>query len=398
MIVLDSTMKLQVYTTAAPSTPLKYHLHYVDYTSAFLYDAVVPQVGTFTETVADTVGLVASGKFRSIKSISIYNGSTGTQIVNVVIDVAGVKTPLFSLAVNTLSFLVYQDNVWTTTQIATIGSDIVTLSERVLTPATPGTGTLAFYSKAIAKRQVPRFLGPSGLDSALQPALFGNGIAMITPNTTTTFNVIGTVQPTNVGTLSTPALVSTNLRTSIPRSSLVSAAIANSASETRTAFANVWRGDAAGRGGFFYRARFGLVTSISTQRLIVGLLSSTGATSTSIDPSTLLNCVFFGNDTADTNYQIMVNDGSGVCSKVDTGFVKNTANDVFDVTFFAPPNGSTIGWEVTRLNDGITANGLLSADLPVSTTFLAEHIYMNNGATASAVTIDIMKRYIETDN
>lgn len=30
-------------------------------------------------------------------------------------------------------------------------------------------------------------------------------------------------------------------------------------------------------------------------------------------------------------------------------------------------------------------------------TFLAPHVYMNNGGTAAAVTLDIMRLYIETD-
>lgn len=398
MIVLDSTMKLQVYTSSAPSTPLKYHLHYVDYTSTFSYDAIVPQVGTFTETVADTVGLVASGKFRAIKKLSIYNASSGTEIVNIDIDVAGVKYPQFSLTVNTLSFLNYNgDGTFTESKTATIGSDLITLSERVLTPTPPGAGTVLLYNQPIANRFIPRFLGPSGLDSALQPSLFGNGVMMITPNTTTTFNVIGTVQPTNVGTLSTPALTASSLRTSTRRSQLLSAATANSASEVRTAFAPVWRGNGAGLGGFFYRARIGIGSAVATQRLMIGLTSSTAATATTIDPSTLTNCVFFGNDLLDANYQIMVNDGAGACAKVNTGFPKNVVDEIYDVTFFCPPNGTYIGYSVTRLNDNSSFSGTLTTELPVSTTFLAPHLYLNNGGTASAVTLDIMKLYIETD-
>lgn len=107
-----------------------------------------------------------------------------------------------------------------------------------------------------------------------------------------------------------------------------------------------------------------------------------------------------GNGTGDANLQIMYNDGAGVCQRIDVGasFPSFTADQVIDVTFFCAANSSTIGYQVTLLNTGVTVSGTLSgSELPVNTTFLAPHIYMNNGATAAAVTLDIMKLYIETD-
>lgn len=47
-----------------------------------------------------------------------------------------------------------------------------------------------------------------------------------------------------------------------------------------------------------------------------------GGAAVSTEPSTLINCLFVGFDVADTNWQFMHNDGSGACTKVDTGMVR----------------------------------------------------------------------------
>lgn len=397
MVLLDSTMKLQAYTTATPSTPLQYYLHYSDFASTFNYDALLPKVGTFNQTQTDIVDSVGAGKFRAVKSLNIYNGSDGTQEVNIVIDIAGADTKIFTLLVASLSYLVYNGDTWQTSKTLTIGADLLTISAQSANPTPPGVDTLLLYNLPLAGRQLLRVLGTSGVDTALQPALFGNGIIMVSPYTTATFNVIGTVLPTSVGAVSTPALTSTSLRTSSRRAQVLSAATANSASEVRIAYASVWRGNGAGLGGFFYRARVAIGSSVANQRLLIGLTSSTAATATTQEPSALTNIICFGNDLADTNYQIMVNDGTGTATKVDTGFTKSVINEIFDVTFFCAPNSSSIGYSISRLNDGVNFEGVLSSDLPVSTTFLAPHLYLNNGGTAAAVTLDVMKIYIETD-
>lgn len=108
-------------------------------------------------------------------------------------------------------------------------------------------------------------------------------------------NAFGTAASTNVGTMSTPALSSASLRASSRRSSVLSAATANSASEVRIAYASVWRGSSAGLGGFFFRCRFATGSAVATQRLIVGLTSATTAIATTQDPAALTNCVFIGN-------------------------------------------------------------------------------------------------------
>lgn len=160
-------------------------------------------------------------------------------------------------------------------------------------PSTPSEDTMWFYAKNIGGRMMPKWKGPSGLDTAIQPFLGQNNIIMLLPQTTTTITLWGATN-TSVGTVSHPALASTNLRTSMRRWIWTSAATANSASEGRTAAALVWRGDTAGLGGWFYSCRWAVSTTVTNQQVAVGLWNATGATATTTVPSTLTNCIFTG--------------------------------------------------------------------------------------------------------
>lgn len=268
-------------------------------------------------------------------------------------------------------------------------------------PSTPSAGDMILYAKDVGGRMLPKIKGPSGVDVRLQPNVDGNGIEWWFPGATTVLSVSGTTTPTAVGTVSHPVLAAGSLRASTRRAIVTSAATANSASELRAITTRCWRGDAAGLGGFFMTMRFGASSAVAGQRLICGLTSSTGATSTSQSPSSLTSCVFVGNDSGDANLQVMHNDGSGTCTKIDLGasfpVPSSSNNALYEVVFFAAPNGSTIGYRVTRLDGAGVASGTLSTDLPPSTTFLAPHMYINNNGVASAVILDVYRYYLETD-
>lgn len=400
MIILDTTTKkLQAFTAATPSAALTYYIGYVDIDATFAVVGISATDGTFNQVATDVVAAPSSGISRQIKSIKIYNASNGTQKVTIAVNNNSTQRIIHTVDVCSLCTLTYENGTWQESRTASIGTDVIALSARSSSP-TAGANTLATYNQPIAGRQMLRMIGPAGLDTALQPALFGNGIMLLAPNTTTTMFAMGTVAPTIVGTLSTPSLSANSLRESTRRSQILSAATAGSASELRIAYASVWRGNGAGLGGFFFRCRFGIGSAVATQRLAVGLWAATGATTATIEPSTLVNAIFIGNDSGDTNLQIMRNDASGACVKVDLGasFPKVELNAIYDVTFFCASNASSIGYQVTKLNDGTTVSGVVNTtELPAAATFLAPHAYLNNGGTAAAVTLDIIRLYIETD-
>ncbi|HZM64321.1 MAG TPA: hypothetical protein VFB59_04275, partial [Candidatus Saccharimonadales bacterium] len=196
-----------------------------------------------------------------------------------------------------------------------------------------------------------------------------------------------------------PTFATTNMKTSVNRIRIVSASTANSASEMRAAVNQVWRGNAAGLGGFFYSATFAVNSTTANQRTFVGLANTTGAISASSAPSSLTNIVGVGWDSADTTLQLMYNDGSGTATKVNLGanFPANNTAAVYEITLFAPANGSNITYRVKRLDTDVVSNGTISTDLPSNTTFLTRHEYMNNGGTAAAVDLEVMRVYLESD-
>lgn len=266
-------------------------------------------------------------------------------------------------------------------------------------PSAPDVGTGLIYCKSVAGRIVPKFIGPAGLDTIIQNALFGNGVRIAAPGVTTAMSYVGMGAFTVVGTMSHPALAANNLRESTSRAIVTSAATAGSASEIRFASTQCWRGNGAGLGGFFATFRFSISSSVATQRCAVGLWASTGATTVTIEPSTIVSGVWVGNDAADANLQLMWNDGSGIASKLNLGadFVKNQPNGIYELILFCKPNDTKISYRVKRLDAAGEVSGELSTDIPTSTTFLAPHFYVNNGGTAAAVILDCYRYYLETD-
>lgn len=399
MIILDSTTKkLQAYTSATPTTDLTYYVSYIDMSSLAVSN-IASSNGTFDETETDIVAAPGSSTQRQVKYISLYNADSQIQTVTVVLDVSGTNTVLSQVLLQPGYTLTYNnDGKWEIINGAQVMDEGFILGAIAAEPSAPAEDTMWFYAKNISGRMMPKWKGPSGLDTAAQPALFQNNIVMLLPQTTTTITLWGTTNA-SVGTVSHPALASTNLRTSMRRWIWTSAATANSASEGRTATGLVWRGGSPGLGGWFYSCRWAISSSTANQQVAVGLWAATTATATTTVPSTLTNCIFAGWDSADTNLQIMHNDLAGNCTKVDLGasFPANNTSAVYEFILFAPPNGSSVFYRVIRLDTGDSTEGEITTELPVSTTFLTRHEYMNNGGTAAAVILEVSRIYIETD-
>lgn len=269
-------------------------------------------------------------------------------------------------------------------------------------PSAPAAGFTILYSTDIAgdSRLKYKHAG-SGRASTLQESMYQGGIIAVFPATTTTFTTFGAPAFTAIGTVSTPVIASGSLRASTRRAIVTSAGVTNSASELRHAQTQVWRGDAAGLGGFFSVFTFGGSTAVAGQRYFVGWLGVTTAIATTQDPVALTNCIGVGNAAADANLQVLYNDAAGTCTKINLGasfpVPSSVNNAIYEAVFFAKPNGSTVGYRVTRLDTGAVTSGTLNTDLPASTVFLAPHFYMNNNAVVAAVVLDFYRFYTETD-
>lgn len=222
----------------------------------------------------------------------------------------------------------------------------------------------------------------------------GNGTA-VTADGALGLSVTGTATAANVAT--------TNIHTALRRIDyLVTTAAANAIASFRLTANQFWRGNAAGMGGFHFLCQYGPATGVatSTSRAFVGLSALTTAP-TDVEPSTLLTMIGMGWDAADTNIQLMRNDGTGTATKIDLGanFPVPTADrtKAYELQLYCEPNGSSIAWEVTGLGTNDVASGSVSTDIPASTDLLSPRGWLSVGGTSSVIGIALMNMWIETE-
>ena len=289
--------------------------------------------------------------------------------------------------------------------VMTLGASM--LLPAIASPVNPGAGKVNVFGRSVAGRIMPAFMGPSGLDSTLQPNLARNKVGYWAPpgNAATLPGVFGFTAPTTTGFTATARNVATtNLFTRMRRLGFVTAATAGTVGQFRVAVSQFTIGNGSGLGGFHYITRFGISdpATVADARMFMGL--GVGATTpTNVEPSTLVNCVGIGHGAADANLKLFYG-GSAAQTPIDLGanFPKNTLSvDMYELALFASPNSQTIQYEVTRLNTGHVATGTLSGtvgtQLPAATTLLAPWGYRTNNASALAVGLDVASCYIETD-
>lgn len=267
-------------------------------------------------------------------------------------------------------------------------------------PLVPSVGVTLFARSKTNRRMLAQ-LGPSNVDCILQPSIFANKVGWfsVQGNSSTaisTFafgsNTTGTATLRNVTTGGT-------FQVSLRRLGYVSSTTAGSSAGTRHGVLQFFTGDAAGRGGFYYVARFTIDSAVATQRWFVGLYG-TAAVIGNVEPSSLVNILGFGCDAAQTNVRFFHNDGSGTATAIDLGasFPSKVGTAVYDIRLFCPPNSATVYYSIDNLSSGPFAEGNVNTNIPANTQLLAPQLWINNGATASAVALSVISQYIETDN
>jgi hypothetical protein len=97
-----------------------------------------------------------------------------------------------------------------------------------------------------------------------------------------------------------------------------------------------------------------------------------------IQVSTLTNCIFVGSDGSDTNLQVMHNDASGSCTKIDLGaaFPANRTagaemSTMYSIELYNLVDTTTVTYKVINLETGDIAIGVISTNLPAITQGLA---------------------------
>lgn len=273
------------------------------------------------------------------------------------------------------------------------------------TPAVPSASRVGLFGRAVAGRVLPAFIGPSGLDSAIQSLIARNKVSWATANGNSTTLSANGIALTATGTATAANVATTNLHTMLKRLEYaVTVAATTAVAGWRSSVAQFKVGATGSKlGGFFYVVRFGPsrgVAADSTRRFFVGLSSLTGAP-TDVNPSTTeTNAIGVGCDSTDTNWQIIHRTASGAATKIDTGIPKTAADntEAYELALFSAPNQSTaVGYMFTDLTDDVVASGTITTNLPASSTLLAPRGWSSVGGTNSVIGISLASLYLETD-
>lgn len=279
-------------------------------------------------------------------------------------------------------------------------------------PAAPTTGNLKWYTKDVGGRMMPKIIGPSGVDTALQPFLGTNRVVLFQPQTGTTgtggalgpvWTAGGTVtHPTPATTA--PALVNQMKRTRyanvVTTTNQTLGVRFNAASEQM-----FWRGNAAGLGGFYFYTRFIVeLYPASTVRIFAGL-SSTASTSVVASDTVLANTCGLWHDTTDpssgaNSFNFVTKDATTATKQSIALSNAIAAGNAYDFTMFCAPNGSSISWRLVDLRNSVTYSNSTSTTLPANTAFMQPQVQMSNGTANITVTtsaIGICGIYVESD-
>jgi hypothetical protein len=266
-------------------------------------------------------------------------------------------------------------------------------------PTTPAAGDLVFFSKSRAGKMIGSVVGPSGIDYNIQNALFGSTIIRWFPTNGTTISIFfgtGWVARNVSGSQTTTSKLSATAMQSMSRALFSTTAAINTSSGIQSIDTVVWRGNATGLGGFFFFARFGMVTIGTGARVLIGLSALNGTLAA--DPSTgvtsgLNNTIAIIKDAADTTWQVLIRNTSTL-TKQNT-FVTITANQILDIYIHVKPNDTSATFE---LRNPLTGSSLYSVTLTTGmidgATFLYAHCQVQASA-ASTSQLALNQIYVE---
>lgn len=274
----------------------------------------------------------------------------------------------------------------------------------VTTPlSAPSSGELAQFPFTRAGLTRPAFRNADSLFQSLQTAIYGFNNSWWSPTHNSTTVVSNGAGLTTTGTATAAAFNASAFATSLIRLDyLVTVASTSAVAAFRlgTSNWNYTRGSAAKIGGFYGVLRWGPATGVSTSttRAIVGMCGH--GTTTDVEPSTLLNICGMGWDAADTNVQIMHNDGSGTATKIDLGAswpVPTTDRTaVYEIHIYAPPNSANVYYTVLDLTNDLEASGTITTNLPATTQAMNPHACISVGGTSSVIGITLYGAYVGT--
>lgn len=280
------------------------------------------------------------------------------------------------------------------------GTDPFILLSSITNPSpTPSSGILLLYSKSVSGRMMPKWKGPSGVDTMFQASYAVNNIVTWT-NTSATAGLWYASIGAGAGTFAQLLPTTTNFYTNMKRGTYANVVTTlNQQVGQRQTDSMYFMGNASGQGGFFMVIQFGLDIWTTGARLFVGLSVATTAMVT-VNPSTVNNSIGFCIDAGDTAITFLTK-GTGTAVKTTISGQPTLANNQGYTAFiFCRPNDSTIYFRLDDINsDSTIIDSSVSTGLPAGTTMMGAKIVASNAALTpvNSVKIGLNKVYIETD-
>lgn len=249
--------------------------------------------------------------------------------------------------------------------------------------------------------------------SLLQHSLSNNNIYIASASGGTAVMTVWGMAVTAAGTATLTAIANTNEYTRLAKVDyLVTTAATTAIASVRDAVAKIVHSKTLlTQKQYIARIVAGPATgqATATSRFFMGLRNIATAP-TDVNPSTLVNCIGFGWDSADTNMQIMYNGASGTCTKIDSGvavlttdrtqmFRLSITNQVSDtnnhVRVVVERKTTTIDfWETV---DNVIILGS-DAKAIAEGTLLTPLIYASAGGTSSVIGISVSSIYVENSS
>lgn len=274
----------------------------------------------------------------------------------------------------------------------------------------PAAGEVRVFGKSVGGRNMPSFIGPSGVESVLQPHIGRNRAVWWQPlgNATTVPITTGIIAASVSGTATARNVATTNVLTRMKRLGYVSSAVAgNGAAVYWPAGGQQYTlGNGSGLGGFHSVFRFATsdAAAVTGARMFAGWRTVVTAP-TNVDPAAQTNQIGVAQLSTDSTQWYIVYGGSVSQSAIALGTSLGSpasATTAWDFSVFSPPSSSsTVYYTMTNLGTGSTVSGTLSGNngtvLPSALSFMAPALWRNNNATALAVGLDVSSVYIETD-
>jgi len=247
--------------------------------------------------------------------------------------------------------------------------------------------------------------GPGAGSAALQEGTMSPSMGhyfrgAVAPTTSTTAPASpacpGTTM-TSVTTISHPTPASTNKYTSGRRTVWASATTGNATTGIRSSILDVWRGNAARRGGFLLHCRFAQVTNVPATRAFIGLSSLTTAVMVSAEPSAAAASfigIGFNAANSNTNWRAMWKDGSTYGdADIASNAARSSGNNLWDLYIGAFPNDSGIYMYLYDVYNSAVAlpETFYTTNIPLNTAFLGFHFVAGPATAGSAVSLALYR-------